>query len=117
MKTQKDIDPWFEWYTEPYWFQFHVDGKRVGQYKLSDIQNVYYGAYALLTNFVILNEYRGRGYGHDMMADILRYAKRMGYPKIKLDVSPNNIPALRVYRKAGFVPDTQGVYDMERILR
>lgn len=47
---------------------------------------------------------RGKGYGKDALAVLLRYAfMELGLHKVRLSVNENNLPAVKTYEAAGFV--------------
>lgn len=50
----------------------------------------------------ILSEYRGLGLGTYLMEHLCEKAKEFGMKKIELDVRTDNLPAIRIYEKAGF---------------
>lgn len=45
---------------------------------------------------------RGRGIGTALIAALAEQARAEGRPALSLSVEPDNLPALRIYRKAGF---------------
>ncbi|GII21211.1 GNAT family N-acetyltransferase [Planosporangium mesophilum] len=47
-------------------------------------------------------EFRGRGYGHRLLADGLAIARRLGVDRVGLDVACDNEPALALYHRYGF---------------
>lgn len=49
----------------------------------------------------LYKEYRGRGRGTQMMAEMLQYLKECGYKRASLAVQKNNY-AVRMYEKVGF---------------
>jgi RimJ/RimL family protein N-acetyltransferase len=53
--------------------------------------------------FGIKDEYRGRGLGTPLLAEILRRHQN-GYSAIDVETSTYNLPALRLYRSLGFEP-------------
>ncbi len=55
--------------------------------------------------FVVVSpEYRGRGYGQEMLALAVKYAFEItGAESVRLNVFAENAAALRCYRRAGFV--------------
>ena len=67
----------------------------------------------------ILDGYRGRGYGTQLMDEALTAAKRYGMERVELEVYASNIPAIRLYEKKGFQHEgvkkkarkLDGVYD------
>ena len=51
-------------------------------------------------------EDRGRGYGSDALRTMMRWAFRhLNLHRLELSVDPDNAPALRIYRKLGFVDE------------
>ena len=53
-----------------------------------------------------LKEYRGKGYGLQMVQMLFDFAKQAGYEKVRLDLAnkERQSQALRFYRKLGFYP-------------
>ena len=52
----------------------------------------------------VSNDYRGHGVGTRMLERaLLQIRKNRGIIKVKLTVNPEQIPAVKLYRKAGFV--------------
>jgi ribosomal protein S18 acetylase RimI-like enzyme len=45
---------------------------------------------------------RGRGIGQAMLSHVLDLGARRGHPRVRLDVSADNVPALRTYGAVGF---------------
>lgn len=58
--------------------------------------------------FVVVSpEYRGRGYGREMLALAVKYAFEFtGADAVQLNVFPENAAALRCYQRAGFAQRT-----------
>lgn len=54
-----------------------------------------------LLGMALLPEYRGKGIGTALLAEMLRLTKEGGNPGISLSVDPNN-PALQLYKRFGF---------------
>ncbi|MCM3765150.1 GNAT family N-acetyltransferase [Neobacillus niacini] len=54
-----------------------------------------------LLGMALLPEYRGKGIGTALLAEMLRLTKQAGHPGISLSVDPNN-PALQLYKRFGF---------------
>ncbi len=54
----------------------------------------------------------GTGLGTQIVNFCIDYAKKNGYPAIRLDVVPDNIPAKRLYEKCGFT--YTGEADLDR---
>ena len=55
----------------------------------------------LLTLAIIPYE-QGKGHGHDLLNDFITEVKKQGRKSIFLEVAENNVPALHLYKKAGF---------------
>ena len=51
----------------------------------------------------LLPPYRGRGIGHALMTFALTEARHAGIWRIELEVFANNLPAIELYEKMGFV--------------
>ena len=54
----------------------------------------------------------GKGVGGFIVEQCIELAKQNGYKAVRLDVVPNNAPALRLYQKKGF--SYAGTKDLER---
>jgi ribosomal protein S18 acetylase RimI-like enzyme len=67
---------------------------------------------ASIFGFGIVPEYRGKGYGEELLHLMIDHLWRMGITDIMLDVSSENIQALKLYKKSGF--QTEGVYEYYR---
>ena len=52
--------------------------------------------------FGVLPEYRGRGYGRQILARAIEYAQAVERPPIFLEVAPENDAALGLYTSVGF---------------
>lgn len=55
-----------------------------------------------MTNIAIAPEWRGRGLGNALMADLIRAAMQRGATAMTLEVRPSNAPALALYARYGF---------------
>ncbi|MBE9216090.1 GNAT family N-acetyltransferase [Plectonema cf. radiosum LEGE 06105] len=53
-----------------------------------------------------LKEYRGKGYGWQMVQILFNFAKQAGYQKVRLDLAreEHQTQAVKFYRKLGFYP-------------
>lgn len=51
-----------------------------------------------------LKEYRGKGHGARMAAQLIEFAQQNGYRSIRLDTGSNQHQAIRFYRRLGFEP-------------
>lgn len=52
----------------------------------------------------VLQPYRGHGVGSELMRRLIRDAKRLGLRMLMLHCFENNVPALMLYKKFGFIP-------------
>jgi ribosomal protein S18 acetylase RimI-like enzyme len=55
-----------------------------------------------ITNVSILKEYMRQGIASTLLQLCLEHAQKDGFSKIKLEVSPANDPAIKLYARAGF---------------
>lgn len=55
-----------------------------------------------INNLAIRPELRGRGLGRVLLARVLEDADVLGAPSATLEVRRSNVPALRLYERAGF---------------
>lgn len=65
----------------------------------------------------IRQEFRGKGIGTLLMAELVVVARERGVPALVLEVDVKNKPALRIYNGAGFMPNRQefGGYQTMRL--
>jgi len=56
-----------------------------------------------IANFAVSPDFRGRGIGRQMMAEVLREADQRGCTSLILSVRESNLPAIRLYTSHGFV--------------
>ena len=75
---------------------------------------------AHLGRVIIAPQMRGRGFAHDLVANVIQQARRLGASDLLLNVITGNEPAIRAYKRAGFVNLAQaarpGVQSMTRSL-
>ena len=55
-----------------------------------------------ITNIATLPQFRGRGFGHKVVAALLEEAKKRKITAVFLEVRPSNTPARALYRSEGF---------------
>ncbi|WP_160688144.1 GNAT family N-acetyltransferase [Clostridium sp. C2-6-12] len=81
-----------------------IDGKIVGSATLdrSDLKKLKHNVTFGIT---ILKEYCGLGIGSILMEKIIEYTKAEGIEKIELEVFENNLSAIKLYRKFGFLEE------------
>ncbi|MBR6452743.1 MAG: ribosomal protein S18-alanine N-acetyltransferase [Lachnospiraceae bacterium] len=58
-----------------------------------------------ITNVAILKEFRGRGYGKQLVAKLLEEGRKLGVTGFTLEVRKSNLPAIRLYESLGFVSE------------
>ncbi|KGA97776.1 alanine acetyltransferase [Alkalihalobacillus alcalophilus ATCC 27647 = CGMCC 1.3604] len=59
---------------------------------------------AQVTNIAVHSDFRGHGYGEELLDYALSYSKLMGANRISLEVRLSNIVAQNLYKKLGFQP-------------
>ena len=66
-----------------------------------------------ITNVVIKEEFRGRGYAYSMMQRLLEEGRKLGVSDFTLEVRVSNTPAIKLYEKLGFKSEgiRPGFYD------
>lgn len=81
-----------------------IDGKIVGSATLdrSDLKKLEHNVTFGIT---ILKEYCGLGIGSILMENIIEWTKFEGIEKIELEVFENNISAIKLYNKFGFLEE------------
>lgn len=60
-----------------------------------------------ISDFAVLPEYRGRGFGRRLLATVEHKARQLDCCRVTLEVQENNATARRIYERAGFA---QAVY-------
>ena len=60
------------------------------------------GEYAVIHSLAVAVKHYGEGIGTKMVEFCIEKAKNEGYKVVRLDIVPENIPAKRLYEKAGF---------------
>ena len=80
---------------------FEDEGEAVGMCKL--VPQHYRNKHIVyLGGLAIDPEKSGKGYGLQMMKEIIAYAKQNGFLRIELTVATSNEKAIQLYLKAGF---------------
>lgn len=59
---------------------------------------------AHINNLAVRPELRGRGLGRELLEGVIREAQRLGAGSLTLEVRESNVPAQRLYARAGFSP-------------
>lgn len=93
-------------YAERIWqradrFEYWDAGSLVGLVAIYCITSQ--GAPAFITNVSVRGEYRGRGLGDTLLHAALDHARSCGFTHVALEVDAGAKPALKLYRKHGFV--------------
>jgi ribosomal protein S18 acetylase RimI-like enzyme len=83
-------------------------GEPVGRLRVYDMDHEV-GIYG----FVVRPEYRGRGYGRQMLEEVIRDIRSHSTKPIMLEVDTDNVVALNLYRSIGFV--TKRIYEYYEI--
>lgn len=99
------------------WYQNKVMADPKRRYYLGLLDNVYIGKIdvsfgeqgAFIYGFGVLPEYRGRGYGRQMLAKTIQAIQETGQQHISLEVATENKHALSLYQSCGF--KETGSYD------
>lgn len=80
---------------------FEVNGIDVGMFKL--VPQQHRNAHiAYVGGFAVDPEQAGKGYGLQMMNELIAYARQQGFRRLELTVSTSNEKAIQLYLKAGF---------------
>lgn len=80
----------------------YVKGQHVGNCGLFEVKN----GRAQLRITIGEKKWWGKGIGYLTMLNMLDHAEKLGLKQIWLEVHPKNIPAIRIYRKAGFLKES-----------
>ena len=73
----------------------------IGMFKLSPL--TYRASHiAYLGGLAIHPDFAGRGFGREMMQEIIDFANQQGYKRIELSVATENLRAIELYKKVGF---------------
>ena len=103
-QSQAQLHHYAEHYPEAQYRIIVFDGTDIGRLLLDES-----GTDVRLMDIALLPEYRGRGIGTTLVEDVIERARELDLPVI-LHVEAEN-PAMRLYRRLGFVVDGDaGVY-------
>jgi RimJ/RimL family protein N-acetyltransferase len=80
---------------------FEVNNEPMGMFKLMPQQHRN-AHIAYVGGFAVDPEKGGKGYGLQMMNELIAYARQQGFRRLELTVSTNNEKAIQLYLKAGF---------------
>ena len=80
---------------------YESEGAAVGMFKL--VPNIYRARHIVyLGGLAIHPSFAGKGYGFEMMKEIIQYAEQQDFLRIELSVSVTNPKAQHLYEKTGF---------------
>lgn len=88
LKTKKDSH-----------FLITLDKKAIGHISLVKRKNGWYETQIIIGD----KKYWNKGYGSRAISLFLNKAKQLGIDKIYLEVRPNNLRAIKAYKKSGFI--------------
>lgn len=99
------------------WYSVHALENLARRYYLATLANVVIGKLdvslgeqsAFIYGFAVLPEYRGRGYGRQILARTIQELLALGRERIALEVATENRNALSLYQSCGF--KETGSYD------
>ena len=57
---------------------------------------------AELKRMWLLEEYHGQGIGYRLITQLFDFARQQGYVRVRLQTSPEQVRALKFYRRVGF---------------
>ena len=85
-------------------FIYERGGMPVGMFKL--VPNIYRAGHIVyLGGLAVHPSFAGKGYGFEMMKEIIQYAEQQGFLRVELSVSVTNPKAQHLYEKAGFAKE------------
>ena len=82
-------------------FEAWSGGKLVGM--LAAYFNVPAEPYGFITSVSVLSDWTGRGIAACMLEQCIQLARTLGLQGVQLEVGCDNLPAIRLYSKVGFV--------------
>lgn len=91
--------------SQTYIATFGVEGVNCGE-PIGTLRVDNWDEIAGIYGFVVISAYRGRGYGRQMLEEVIRSIRATSQKTIMLDVDTNNSNALGLYRSCGFVIKT-----------
>ena len=92
---------------------FIFNSDPAGDYDAGEWQkNLYLGEYAVIHTLATHHKEYGNGIAKQMVLYCLNLAKELGFKGVRLDVVPDNFPAIRLYKNLGF--NFAGEKDLKR---
>lgn len=70
-------------------------------------QIIYNRSMFTIVNFGIVSKYRGLGFGNLFLNEMIEYAKKYGIENLYIRVDSDNIKAINLYRKIGFLDENK----------
>lgn len=64
---------------------------------------------AYITSVSVASEWAGKGIAANLMGRCAEYAEALGMRQISLEVASDNVPAIKLYEKIGFVPGKENM--------
>jgi len=102
-KTLEEQRRWFEGHDERHPIMVvEVAGRVVGWASLSEWSDRRAYAATAEVSLYIRGEYRGRGLGRRLLAEVLREGERRGFHTVLARITAGNDISLRLHRQAGF---------------
>jgi len=80
-------------------FLADVGGIPAGQVKIVP----WWNKFACIEELTVDTEFRGRGVGRALLNRAIEWAREQNYPGVTLETQTNNVPAVKLYEKCGFV--------------
>ena len=81
---------------------YHVFGVKEGNKIIGIISFTFCTDYADILEVLVDSNYRNRGLGLSLVEFMQDFIKKQGVSKIFLEVRASNVPAINLYKKAGF---------------
>ncbi len=75
-----------------------------------DFQFIVSGKHCFIMDLIVTENYRGKGFGSALMNSAKDWAKEHDCNIVTLDVLSNNLQAIALYEKLGFIPKAQEMY-------
>lgn len=79
-----------------------IDGKIIGNAGISCVQNNIKYLHRAVLGIAVQKEYWNLGIGMKILAELIIWAREIGYEQIELEVLCKNVRAVELYKKFGF---------------
>lgn len=80
-----------------------VDGEHAGNADIAKESALFRDRHRCTLGIMLLNQFTGLGIGTILITELSNIAKSLGYEQIELEVIKDNIGAIRLYEKLGFI--------------